>query len=260
MTVAGSAAAQDQPKRTVTGQIGAIVLSVPAYPGSSERWILPAPIVDLRVAGRIYVGSGASGLSGGAGVVLFESPALSWTADFTLMPDRPEGRADALAGLGDRGLGGFAGTTLALRRGQLQLTASAAKGVERRMGAFAVLGLSSRMPLPSRWFAQVGGLAVFGDADYMMWDFGVTRAQAAQRGLLLASGDPRLDAQDTVPYRPDAGIREWRGTLAVGRGLTSRLTLSGTAALVRLQGDAARSPLTREATSWEAGAGLSWGF
>lgn len=139
---AAALAAQEapSPKPFVTGQLGAFVLAVPAYPGSDERWVLPVPIVDLRLARRVYVGAGASGVSGGAGIVLAETPALSWTADLTLMPDRPEKRADALVGLGNRGLGGFAGTTLALRRGPLQATASVAKGVEERMGAFATVG------------------------------------------------------------------------------------------------------------------------
>lgn len=257
---AAALAAQEapSPKPFVTGQLGAFVLAVPAYPGSDERWVLPVPIVDLRLARRVYVGAGASGVSGGAGIVLAETPALSWTADLTLMPDRPEKRADALVGLGNRGLGGFAGATLALRRGPLQATASVAKGVEERMGAFATVGLSSWLPLPSGWFAQVGGLAVLADDDYMMWDFGVTGTQAARRGALLAPGEPRLRPRDSVPFTPKGGLREWRATLVGGRALSPRIALSTSAALVRLEEDAARSPLTRERTSWEAGAGLSW--
>ena len=261
LCAAGAASAQESPpKRFVTGQLGAFVLSVPAYPGADERWILPVPIVDLRVARRVYVGAGASGVSGGAGLVLVETPALSWTADLTVMPDRPEDRADALVGLGDRGLGGFAGTTVALRRGPLQLTASVAKGLEQRMGAFATAGVTGWLPLPPGWFAQLGGLAVVADDDYMMWDFGVSRAQAAQRGGLLAAGDPHLRQRDTVPFTPEAGLREWRATAVAGRALSSRITFSASGALVRLEGDAAQSPLTRRRTSWEAGAGLSWRF
>ena len=256
------ASAQDAeaPKRFVTGQLGGFLLSVPSYPGSDERWVLPVPIVDLRVARRVYVGAGASGVSGGAGLVLVETPAVSWTADLTLTADRPEDRADALAGLGDRGLGGYAGSTIALRRGLLQLTLSGAKGVEDRMGAFATAGVSSSVPLPPGWFAQVGGLAVVGDADNMMWDFGVTRAQADRRADLLASGQSDLGARDSVPFTPEAGLREWRAAFVGGRALSSRITLSATAALVRLEGDAARSPLTRRRTSWEGGVGLSWRF
>ncbi len=259
---AAGAVAQETapPKPFLAGQVGGFVLSVPAYPGSDERWVLPVPIVDLRVASRLYVGAGASGLSGGAGVLLAETPGLTWSADLTLMADRPEDRADALVGLGDRGLGGFVGTTLALRRGPLQLALSGAKGVEQRMGAMATAGLSGWLPAPAGWFAQVGGLAVFADDDYMMWDFGVTPEQADRRGALLAAGTPGLGDRDSVSFTPGGGLREWRATLVGGRALSSRITLSTTAALVRLEGDAARSPLTRRRTSWEAGAGLSWRF
>jgi outer membrane scaffolding protein for murein synthesis (MipA/OmpV family) len=145
---AAGAVAQEAapPKPFLAGQVGGFVLSVPAYPGSDQRWVLPVPIVDVRVAGRLYVGAGASGLSGGAGVLLAETPGLTWSADLSLMADRPEDRADALVGLGDRGLGGFVGTTLALRRGPLQLALSGARGVEQRMGAMATAGLSGRLP------------------------------------------------------------------------------------------------------------------
>jgi hypothetical protein len=34
----------------LTGQIGALVLNLPSYPGSDERWMIPVPFVDLRVA------------------------------------------------------------------------------------------------------------------------------------------------------------------------------------------------------------------
>jgi outer membrane scaffolding protein for murein synthesis (MipA/OmpV family) len=137
---------------------------------------------------------------------------------------------------------------------------SGAKGVEDRMGAFATVGLSSAVPLPPGWFAQIGGVAVLADDDYMMWDFGVTSAQATARGALLASGEPGLRQGDSVPFTPKAGLREWRATLVGGRALSSRISLSASAGLVRLEGDAARSPLTRQRTSWEAGAGLSWRF
>jgi hypothetical protein len=177
-----------------------------------------------------------------------------------LRRDVPHDLQPLAVGLGDRGLGGFVGTTLALRRGPLQLALSGARGVEQRMGAMATAGLSGRLPAAAGWFAQVGGLAVFTDEDYMMWDFGVTLEQAVRRGALLAAGTSGLGARDSVPFTPGGGLREWRATLVGGRALSSRITLSTTAALVRLEGDAARSPLTRRRTSWEAGAGLSWRF
>ncbi len=240
----------------VTGQLGIFVLSTQAYPGSSERWVVPLPAIDLRIAQRIYVGSGAAGVSGGAGVYLVERGALAWSADLTLVPNRPEERADALAGMGDRGWGAYAGTTIALRAGALQASVSAAKGVEGRMGSFATAGLALRLPAPRWWFAQLGGLTVFGDDENLRWDFGVTPAQAVR----MSSRPVPSRAGPVEAYAPGAGLREWRGSLTVGRALGTRLAVSAIGTLLRFEGDAARSPLTLDRTSWEAGVGATWRF
>jgi outer membrane scaffolding protein for murein synthesis (MipA/OmpV family) len=242
----------------VTGQIGAIVLNLPSYPGSDERWTIPVPFVDLRFARRLYLGDGLGGLSAGAGVYLVETGGFSWSADLALTSDRPEDRADALAGLGDRGFGVFAGSTLAYRVGPVEAFATAAVGLEDRMGSMGVLGLSAAQQVGGRWFGQAGGAAVFGDCANLRWDFGVSEAQAARRSELLGNGAPDLRPEDGVPFTPRCGLRELRTTAALGYALSPRLSLFGSATGVRLERGAAASPLTRERTSWEAGLGLSW--
>jgi MipA family protein len=242
----------------VAGQIGAIVLNLPAYPGSDQRWTIPVPFVDLRFARRLYVGDGLGGLSAGAGVYLLEAGGFSWSADLALTSDRPEDRADALAGLGDRGFGVFAGSTLAYCAGPVEAFATAAVGLEDRMGSIGVLGLSAAQRLGGRWFGQAGGAAVFGDCANLRWDFGVTEDQAARRRELMEGGAPGLRPSDGVPYMPRCGLRELRATASLGYVLTPRLSIFGTGAGVRLERGAAESPLTRERNSWEIGAGLSW--
>jgi outer membrane scaffolding protein for murein synthesis (MipA/OmpV family) len=253
--------AQSQgPPPLVTGQIGAIVLSLPAYPGSDERWTLPVPFVDVRFARRLYVGDGLGGLSAGAGVYLVETGGLSWSADLALTSDRPEDRADALAGLGNRGFGVFAGSTLAYRVGPVETFATAAVGLEDRMGSIGVLGLSAGQQLGGSWFGQAGGAAVFGDCANLRWDFGVSEEQAARRRELLERGAPGLRPHDGVPYTPPCGLRELRATASLGNALSSRLSLVGSGTVVRLERGAAESPLTRERNTWEAGFGLLWRF
>lgn len=244
----------------VTGQIGAIVLNLPAYPGSDERWTVPVPFVDLRFAQRLYVGDGLGGLSAGAGVYLVETGGFSWSADLALTSDRPEDRADALAGLGDRGFGAFVGTTVAYRLGPVEAFATAAVGLEDRMGLLGVTGLSVGQQLGERWFGQAGGAAVFGDCANLRWDFGVSAAQAARRRALLAAGAPELGPADGEPYTPRCGLREVRATASLGYALTPRLSLFGSGSGVRLERGAAESPLTRERNTWEAGIGLAWRF
>ncbi len=242
----------------VTGQIGAMVLSLPSYPGADERWIIPVPFVDLRVARRFYLGDGLAGLSAGAGVYLVERGGFSWTADLALTSDRPEDRTDALAGMGDRGFGVFGGSTLAYRFGPFEASAAAAIGLEDRMGLIGVLGLTASGSLGGRWFGQLGGASVFGDCANLRWDFGVGQVQAARRRELIEQGAPGLDPSDGVPYSPACGLRELRATGALGYALSPRLSIIGTGGAVRLERGAAASPLTRERHSWEAGLGLSW--
>ena len=244
----------------IVGQIGAIVLSLPAYPGSDERWTVPVPLVDLRVARRVYLGDGLGGLSAGAGVYLVEAGGFSWSADLALTSDRPEDRADALAGMGDRGFGAFAGSTLAYRLGPVEASASVAVGLEDRMGSMGVLGLSVGQPVGERWFVQAGGAAAFGDCANLRWDFGVSEAQAARRRELLESGAPGLRPSDGVSYTPRCGLRELRATASLGYALTPRLSLFGAGAGVRLERGAAKSPLTRDRNGWEAGVGLGGRF
>jgi outer membrane scaffolding protein for murein synthesis (MipA/OmpV family) len=242
----------------VSGQIGALLLNVPSYPGSEDRWVVPVPLVDLRIARRLYLGDGLGGLSAGAGVYLVERDGFSWTADLALTPDRPEDRTESLAGMGDRGFGVFGGSTLAYRFGPMEAMATAAVGLEGRMGFIGAAGLSAGGWLEGRWFGQVGGAAVFGDCANLRWDFGVSRDQAERRRELLKHGAPELGPADGVPYTPECGLRELRATAALGYAISPRVSILGTGAGVRLERGAAASPLTRERNSWEAGLGLAW--
>jgi outer membrane scaffolding protein for murein synthesis (MipA/OmpV family) len=242
----------------VSGQIGAMVLNVPDYPGADERWVIPVPFVDLRVARRFYLGDGLGGLSAGAGLYLVEHHGFSWTADLAVTSDRPEDRNDALAGMDDRGFGVFGGSTLAYRTGPLEASAAVAIGVEDRMGLLGVLGLSAGGRLGGRWFGQAGSVAVLGDCANLRWDFGVTGAQAERRRQLMEDGAPDLRAEDAVPFTPRCGLRELRMTASLGYALSTRVSIIGTGAGIRLERGAADSPLTRERNSWEAGIGLSW--
>jgi MipA family protein len=258
--VASPIAAQAPAPPMLAGQVGVLVLALPRYPGSDRRWVLPVPFVDLRLARRVYVGDGLGGVSAGAGVYLVETGGFSWTADLALTQDRPEDRSGALAGMGDRGFGVFGGSTMAYRAGPAELSAAVALGLEDRMGLLGVLGLTVGGTLGGRWYGQAGTALVFGDCANLEWDFGVTERQARRRQALIAAGTPGLEPGDGTPYRPECGLRDVRATAALGYALTRRLSLLGTGALTRLEGGAATSPLTRERTSWEAGAGLAWRF
>ncbi|HYC32968.1 MAG TPA: MipA/OmpV family protein, partial [Gemmatimonadales bacterium] len=121
-------------------------------------------------------------------------------------------------------------------------------------------GLGVGGSLGGRWFGRSGALAVFGDCANLRWDFGVSERQALRRGELLSDGASGLEPGDDRPYDPACGLRELRASASLGYALSPRLSLIGTGTAVRLERGAADSPLTRERTSWEAGAGLAWRF
>jgi outer membrane scaffolding protein for murein synthesis (MipA/OmpV family) len=193
-------------------------------------------------------------------VFLLQSQAFSWTADFTLTQDRPQDRAGALAGMGDRGFGWFAGSTLSYRLGPLQATTSVAQGLEEQMGTMGTLGISAGAPVGGGWFGQLGGMTVFGSCENLAWDFGVSEAQAELRRTLLEQGAPGLREGDDLPYSPDCGLREVRATANLAYSISQRISAIAGATGTRLEGGAASSPLTRDRNSWEAGIGLSWRF
>ncbi len=256
--VPAQAQAPSAPEPLLSGQLGVAVLALPAYPGAEDRWVIPVPLADLRIARRFYLGDGLGGLSAGAGVYLVERGGFSWSADLALTSDRPEDRTNVLAGMGDRGFGVFGGTTMAYRMGPVEASAAVAVGLEDRMGLIGVVGLNTGGPLGGRWFGQLGSVGVFGDCANLRWDFGVTGAQAARRRELVAQGAPDLGPADGNPYQPACGLREIRGTGTLGYSIGPRWSLFGMVTGVRYERGAAASPLTRERTSWEAGLGLSW--
>lgn len=240
--------AQDAPppgRPLVTGQVGLVVISAPRYQGADERWLLPLPFVNLRVADRLVLGASGSGLGAGAAVVLVESRHVTWTADLSVFSDRPEDRAEALRGLGNRGVGLYVGTALTLRQGIASLTVTGGHGVEQRMGLIGTAAVAVS-PSVGRWFSSAGVQAVVADRDGMRWDFAVTPQQAA------ASAHPAFD--------PAGGLRELNATLTVGHALSRRWSVFASGQAIRLQGDAARSPLVQQRTNWVASSGILWNF
>jgi hypothetical protein len=56
-----------------------------------------------------------------------------------------------------------------------------------------------------------------------------------------------------VPYTPECGLREIRATATLALAATHRVSAMLTGTGTRLEGGAAKSRLTRERNSWEAG-------
>jgi outer membrane scaffolding protein for murein synthesis (MipA/OmpV family) len=259
--VAPLAAQQSEPAPRspfITGVIGAMALDIPRYAGSDRRWVIPVPVVDLRIAGRVLLGASPAGVGGGAGLLLLDTRHAALSADFSLTEDRPADRTPALAGMSDRGFGTYAGATLLLRDGPFEAQASIAQGLQTRMGRMGIFGVAAGGPLGGRWFGKLGAQTVIGNCDNLRWDFGVTPTEAGRRGVLLAAGAPGLLPDDDVAYDPTCGLRELRANVTLAYGLTQRLSLIGIGSGIRYERGAAESPLIRQRNNWVAGVGLGW--
>lgn len=237
-------AAQETPSpapRPSRWSLGVGVASIAAYPGSDDRRVLVLPVLSADL-GRIYLGGGASGTNGGAGVFLVRQRAVIWTAELGGTLNRRAEWSDDLAGFGDRGFGTTAGTSLAARIGPLQLGLTAAQGLRREVGRHARATLGAQAAIGARLLVAGGVGATWSDRRHMAWDFGVSDTDAA------ASGQ--------VPFAPRAGLRDLHATVAPVLRLSSRLSLGGFATVTRLGEAAAESPLARRRTWVEGGIAL----
>jgi outer membrane scaffolding protein for murein synthesis (MipA/OmpV family) len=221
---------------------------------------MPIPVAQLEYKGRLFLGGSQSGVGGGIGAYVVRTSAL--TVDVSLMgaESRPEGRGDALAGMGKRGAASFAGTGLSYRLGTVTASAGLSVGLGDDEGAFGTVGIATERMLARRWVGSVSTGATFANEKNMAFDFGVTGEQATRRRALIAAGDPRLHAIDGSAYAPEAGLREMRGAATLAYLLTERSRVVAFAQGTHLSRDAARSPLVRERNGVATGMALAYGF
>ena len=260
---AGVAQAQDACtacRKSVSGVIGFGVATLPRYAGSSEYRTLPMPVVQLEYKGRLYLGGSQSGVGGGIGAYVVRGPAVSWQVELSGAEARPEGRGDALAGMGRRSAASYAGTAVVYRTGFMAATAGVAFGLGNDQGSYGTVGLSTERPLARRWVGGLSTGATLADSRNMAFEFGVTDEQSARRRVLIAGGDARLDVGDGNSYSPKAGLKDVRGSASLAYLLTDRSRAIAFAQATRLSNEAARSPLVRDRNGGAAGMALAYSF
>lgn len=242
-----------------TGTVGAMVLTVPAAPGASKNRTLLLPTMSAQY-GRFFLGSTRVALGFGGGVQLWRTREWTWEVGLGVGDGRPENRAPELAGMGDRNLGGWAGTGLLWRSKGWNAMAAVAHGLADGAGNRATLSLGRSIRLAPRWSLTAALNATWADAEGMAYDFGIDAGQAQRRAALVAAGDTRLGANDTGPFAPGAGLRDVGGLLSLGyhpgKRVSYHLSLFGTT----FPGDARRSPLVKRESSLNGGAGFSYRF
>lgn len=252
--------AQDAPAAPTWGvTVGAAAFSLPSYPGSRERRVAGMPLINVTFRDRAYFGPSPSGITFGAGYKVVRTGSLTIAPEIGFQQDRPASRARSLAGMTDRAVATTAGVGLSYQRGALNGALSISQGLNEEAGLLGTVQLSLMAPLSARMFASLGLGATLADAKQMRREFGVSDAEAARRGVLMAGGaDLPTDAASA--YDPKAGLRQVNASLSMVRILTAHWVVVGMGSVERLGKVPSASSLVEERTQVSGGMVLGYRF
>ena len=239
-------------------RIGAGARYVAKYEGSDETKARALPLIDITWKDRVFLNP-----RDGLGVRVYDEGGLTLSAGAGYVFGRDESDGDALRGMGD--IDETAAANLVVKYGlgpvrpyirvSRHLGGSGGTLVEAGVGAVAPFALFTGRMNPKEM--GEGGLkgpamrlaasATWADGDYMESYFGVNPAQSS------ASGHPRYD--------PGAGLKSVDFEVGVIYLLADgRWALNAQAGYSQLLGDAADSPIVKDAGRFSGGLFLSWRF
>jgi outer membrane protein len=242
LAAAGSAQAQAPAPadRPLQMSLGGGVASLPQYPGSDRRKTRLLPLFSLTY-GRFFVGadpeSGAGGGAAAAGGIGFNAyQAGGWRLGATLGADlispRKEADDERLRGLGDIGrtvragvFANYAQEWFILRSSVNTDVAGKGRGTVVRLDALGRYRPSERLT-----FTAGPGLT-WASAQHEQTFFGIDADQSAR------SGRPQ--------YTAGSGIESLRFGVGARYVIDRQWSVAASFSAVRLQGDAAASPITQ---------------
>jgi outer membrane scaffolding protein for murein synthesis (MipA/OmpV family) len=217
--------------------LGAGLKFKPKYPGANDYILVPYPIVSVS---RLYLP--------GLGQVERKTSGLSVYPSFNFNGKREASDSPALMGTTTVDWAVELGAGVAFRRDPIRAYVQARQGFNGHHGQVVDVGVEVTAKPTDRLRVIAGPRATWGSGDYMSTYFGVTPAESAASGGMLA------------PYRPGAGFQSVGVLARVEYDLTERTTFHVRAGWQRLIGDAADSPIVSEADQFTVGAGLSHKF
>lgn len=225
------------------GTVGLAAIFGHEYQGSNERRTLVLPLLDYRWANGWFAGT-----SNGIGYDFSSNPYMNYGLRLTGDLGRKENRSAALKGLGDidakAEVGGFFNYAVSP---DMVLTSSLRYGSGNANKNMLIdLGAAYSTTLGEGWRLGLGVAATYVNADFMQGYFGVDTAQSARSGYAV--------------YTPKAGIRDVRAAASLTYQLSARMALTTAVSASSLQGDAKKSPITREANGVSGVVALSYGF
>jgi outer membrane scaffolding protein for murein synthesis (MipA/OmpV family) len=217
------------PPGTEGGHAGLAVASTPRYLGSDQRHTRVLPLLDYQWRNGWFAGTG-----NGIGFNFSRDAALQVGLRLTADLGRKERRSPALRGLGDvDGRAEFGGFLNYRPTPHLLLSSALRAGSgEDRKGLVLDLGATQSVALAPALHASLGLGLTLANREHLQSHFGIRPEQAARSGY--------------AAFTPKAGLRDLRATLGLGWKMAPstglHLGLSGQL----LQGDAEKSPLTRD--------------
>jgi MipA family protein len=256
-----AAEAQDGPKpRAWDVTVGAITLVMPEYAGAEEFRILPIPVAKISYRERVYLGPSATGLGFGVGVNVVGSGPFTVSAEATLLDSRSSDRADALAGMNDQEMAFGAGLGLTWRQGAWAIGVGGAHGLNDGAGLVGTASLGYTRMFGRQVLLTTSANLTAANARQMRREFGVTGEEATRRQALIDEGDGRLEADEGVAYRPEAGLRSVGPSVTLVFLLSPKWSILGFGGADYLLQDAAESPIVRQRTSVSGGVGIGYRF
>jgi MipA family protein len=246
-------------KKSWSGSYGLGVAAMPRYSGSDEYRVRPMPLAQLEYKGRLFLGGTQSSEGIALGAYIARSSSFGWSMEFATDGQRREKHADALAGMGNRTISSYVGTTLRYTVGIFTATAGVGTGMGDDIGTQGTASLGATKMI-GRWMGSVTGGAAFADRKNMAFDYGIDAAQAVERQTLIDNGDPRLSLADAGTFDPDGGLKDTRLSVSLGYTMTQRTTALFFASGRRLSDEAAKSPIARKRDGGSLGMGIMVGF
>ena len=253
LAAACGAAASEAPEKKPLWELGlaAGLFSLPQYPGSDERYLLPLGVPYLIYRGKI-LRADRKGVRG----ILYQGDRLTFDLGFGFgLPVRNSNAARE--GMPDLRLTGQVGPRLNWR---FDLPEGAPE---------------TAFHLPVRYARDIGGRSLGWVAepslsvDWRHLGDGGNRLRV-DLGLLYASAsyndyyygvDPAFATADRPAYDADRGLHSLFAGVAASRQLTRRLNLGGFVRLRSLKpGTVSDSPLVRRDLALSAGFGFAWTF
>jgi outer membrane scaffolding protein for murein synthesis (MipA/OmpV family) len=229
--------------------VGGGILSLPEYPGASDRKFEPLPLLGAS-DGRFFIGTVPDANTPlGMGLYLYRDS--HWQVAALLSYDfiQPRDQSDdaRLQGLGDISRTAHAGLFGSYSVDWFTVRGSVLTDIlGKHEGTVATLGLEGKYQPVDRLTLSAGPGLTWGSSQYNRTFYGVDTGQSARSGL--------------PEYAPDSGVASVNFSVKANYRLSNRWGVGATVVASELRGDVADSPIVEKKTQVTYGLFSSYQF